>query len=251
MSGLLRLYPRRWRERYGEEFEELLAQRPPSVRHRLDIAARRARRPPPSGARRSRSGGRPLVAGAARRARLLLHRGAHRGRLARAIRRIRLVPRSPAGARAAPRCRRPADRRHRPVVAVAPTRAGCAARDRVRWRVGRRALGNCPVDRDPRCDVLWCHRRGRGRGLACRRHPWPARSRACRRAQRPDGALHRHDGAAVVRHAPGRRRRVRPLRVGAAGLAARGPLPPARPSRRGAPGRKRRCRQPDGEFPMR
>ena len=38
MSGLLRLYPRRWRERYGEEFEELLAQRPPSVRHRLDIA---------------------------------------------------------------------------------------------------------------------------------------------------------------------------------------------------------------------
>ncbi len=38
MSGLLRLYPRRWRERYGEEFEELLAQRPPSPRHRLDIA---------------------------------------------------------------------------------------------------------------------------------------------------------------------------------------------------------------------
>ena len=37
MSGLLRLYPRRWRERYGEEFEELLAERPPSVRHRLDI----------------------------------------------------------------------------------------------------------------------------------------------------------------------------------------------------------------------
>ena len=38
VSGLLRLYPRPWRERYGEEFEELLAQRPPSVRHRLDIA---------------------------------------------------------------------------------------------------------------------------------------------------------------------------------------------------------------------
>ena len=38
MSGLLRLYPRRWRERYGEEFEELLAERPPSVRHRFDIA---------------------------------------------------------------------------------------------------------------------------------------------------------------------------------------------------------------------
>ena len=37
MSGLLRLYPRPWRDRYGEEFEELLAQRPPSVRHRLDI----------------------------------------------------------------------------------------------------------------------------------------------------------------------------------------------------------------------
>ena len=37
MSGLLRLYPRPWRERYGEEFEELLAQRPPSARHRLDI----------------------------------------------------------------------------------------------------------------------------------------------------------------------------------------------------------------------
>ena len=37
MSGLLRLYPRSWRDRYGEEFEDLLAQRPPSVRHRLDI----------------------------------------------------------------------------------------------------------------------------------------------------------------------------------------------------------------------
>jgi hypothetical protein len=37
VSGLLRLYPRPWRERYGDEFEALLADRPPSVRHRLDI----------------------------------------------------------------------------------------------------------------------------------------------------------------------------------------------------------------------
>jgi hypothetical protein len=37
VSGLLRLYPHPWRERYGEEFEELLSERPPSVRHRLDI----------------------------------------------------------------------------------------------------------------------------------------------------------------------------------------------------------------------
>jgi hypothetical protein len=37
MSGLLRLYPRPWRERYGEEFEALLADRPPTLRHRLDI----------------------------------------------------------------------------------------------------------------------------------------------------------------------------------------------------------------------
>jgi hypothetical protein len=37
VSGLLRLYPGPWRERYGEEFEELLSERPPSVRHRLDI----------------------------------------------------------------------------------------------------------------------------------------------------------------------------------------------------------------------
>jgi hypothetical protein len=34
---LLRLYPRPWRDRYGEEFEALLADRPPSVRHRVDI----------------------------------------------------------------------------------------------------------------------------------------------------------------------------------------------------------------------
>ena len=37
MSGLLRLYPRPWRDRYGEEFEALLADRPPTPRHRLDI----------------------------------------------------------------------------------------------------------------------------------------------------------------------------------------------------------------------
>ena len=37
MSGLLRLYPRPWRERYGEEFEALLADRPPTLRHQLDI----------------------------------------------------------------------------------------------------------------------------------------------------------------------------------------------------------------------
>jgi hypothetical protein len=37
VSGLLRLYPRRWRDRYGEEFEALLADRPPTPRHRLDI----------------------------------------------------------------------------------------------------------------------------------------------------------------------------------------------------------------------
>jgi hypothetical protein len=37
VSGMLRLYPRPWRDRYGEEFEALLADRPPSVRHRLDI----------------------------------------------------------------------------------------------------------------------------------------------------------------------------------------------------------------------
>jgi hypothetical protein len=37
VSDLLKLYPRPWRERYGEEFEALLADRPPTVRHRLDI----------------------------------------------------------------------------------------------------------------------------------------------------------------------------------------------------------------------
>lgn len=36
---LVRLYPPAWRARYGEEFAELLASRPPSVRDRLDIVA--------------------------------------------------------------------------------------------------------------------------------------------------------------------------------------------------------------------
>ena len=39
MSVLLSLYPKRWRERYGDEFAELLAERPPSLRDRLDIVA--------------------------------------------------------------------------------------------------------------------------------------------------------------------------------------------------------------------
>lgn len=39
MPGLLRLYPAAWRARYGEEFAELLAARPPSFRDRLDIFA--------------------------------------------------------------------------------------------------------------------------------------------------------------------------------------------------------------------
>lgn len=36
-TGLLRLYPRAWRERYGDEFAELLSARPPSLGDRLDI----------------------------------------------------------------------------------------------------------------------------------------------------------------------------------------------------------------------
>ena len=44
---------------------------------------------------------------------------------------------------------------------------------------------------------------------------------------------------------------LRLLRVGDAGLAARGPLPPARPSCRAASRREGRCRQSDGEFPVR
>jgi hypothetical protein len=35
--SLLSLYPRSWRERYGEEFAELLAARPPSLGDRIDI----------------------------------------------------------------------------------------------------------------------------------------------------------------------------------------------------------------------
>jgi hypothetical protein len=37
MSRLVALYPRAWRSRYGDEFAELLAARPPSLRDRLDI----------------------------------------------------------------------------------------------------------------------------------------------------------------------------------------------------------------------
>lgn len=37
MSRLLRLYPASWRERYGEEFVALLADRPPSVLDSIDI----------------------------------------------------------------------------------------------------------------------------------------------------------------------------------------------------------------------
>ena len=37
MSGLIRLYPRAWRERYGDEFLALIAERPPTLRDRVDI----------------------------------------------------------------------------------------------------------------------------------------------------------------------------------------------------------------------
>lgn len=37
MSRLLRLYPASWRERYGDEFLSLLADRPPTVRDSVDI----------------------------------------------------------------------------------------------------------------------------------------------------------------------------------------------------------------------
>jgi hypothetical protein len=37
MSRLVDLYPRAWRERYGDELRALLEQRPPSVRDRLDV----------------------------------------------------------------------------------------------------------------------------------------------------------------------------------------------------------------------
>ena len=37
MRGLISLYPRAWRERYGDEFLTLMAERRPSLRDRLDI----------------------------------------------------------------------------------------------------------------------------------------------------------------------------------------------------------------------
>jgi hypothetical protein len=37
MSGLLRLYPRAWRKRYGDEMASLLEERPPTARERLDL----------------------------------------------------------------------------------------------------------------------------------------------------------------------------------------------------------------------
>jgi hypothetical protein len=37
MSRLLRLYPRPWRDRYQEEFIDLMSERPPSLADRLDI----------------------------------------------------------------------------------------------------------------------------------------------------------------------------------------------------------------------
>lgn len=37
MRVLLRLYPRRWRERYGEEFELVLRASPPGLRTALDV----------------------------------------------------------------------------------------------------------------------------------------------------------------------------------------------------------------------
>ena len=37
LPWLLRLYPETWRSRYGAEFADLLAARPPSRRDRLDI----------------------------------------------------------------------------------------------------------------------------------------------------------------------------------------------------------------------
>jgi len=39
VSALVRLYPAAWRARYGVEFEQLLAERPPAVRDILDIVA--------------------------------------------------------------------------------------------------------------------------------------------------------------------------------------------------------------------
>lgn len=39
MNGLLRLYPAAWRDRYVQEVSDLLAERPPSLRDRLDLIA--------------------------------------------------------------------------------------------------------------------------------------------------------------------------------------------------------------------
>ena len=37
MSALVRLYPQAWRDRYADEFLDLLDTRPPGLRDRLDI----------------------------------------------------------------------------------------------------------------------------------------------------------------------------------------------------------------------
>jgi hypothetical protein len=59
---LIRLYPRRWRERYGEEFEALVADRPLGARQVLDILfgaldARLVSQPPWTGAAGEPAGG--------------------------------------------------------------------------------------------------------------------------------------------------------------------------------------------------
>lgn len=65
MSRLLRLYPRSWRERYGEEFLGLILERPPSFADRVDIVrgavdARLHSQLPPRARVRDRSGFAPL-----------------------------------------------------------------------------------------------------------------------------------------------------------------------------------------------
>ena len=66
MSRLVRLYPPAWRERYLAEFADLLAERPPSLRDRIDIvrgAADAWLRPQVAGrAPRPDSGGRSVAA---------------------------------------------------------------------------------------------------------------------------------------------------------------------------------------------
>src|SRR4051794_34814331 len=52
LSPLIRLYPRRWRDRYGEEYEALLESIPPSLRSLADVvrgAVIPHGRPSPSG----------------------------------------------------------------------------------------------------------------------------------------------------------------------------------------------------------